>query len=48
MTIKEKIAYLETMNKVRYQQITELQAEVEELNEYVKGGVNHESNDSNE
>lgn len=48
MTIKEKIAYLETMDKVRDQQITELQAAVEELSAYMKGGVNHESNDSNE
>lgn len=48
MTIEEIIAYLETMDKVRDQQIKELQVAVEELSGCVNGGVNHESNDSNE
>ncbi|HGI1898392.1 TPA: hypothetical protein ACJRTL_000874 [Streptococcus agalactiae] len=48
MTIEEKITYLETMDKVRDQQIKELQVTVEELSGCVNGGVNHESNDSNE
>ena len=48
MTIEERIAYLETMDKVRDQQIKELQVAVEELSRGVNGGVNHESDDSNE
>ena len=48
MTIEERIAYLETMDKVRDQQIKELQLAVENLSRCVIGGVNHESNDSNE
>lgn len=48
MTIEEKITYLETMDKVRDQQIKELQVAVKELSRCVNGGVNHESNDSNE
>ncbi len=48
MTIEERIAYLETMDKVRDQQIKELQVAVENLSRCVIGGVNHESNDSNE
>lgn len=48
MTIEERIAYLETMDKIRDQQIKELQVAVEELSRCVMGGVNHESNDSNE
>lgn len=48
MTIEERITYLETMNKVKDQQIKELQVAVEELSRCVMGGVNHESNDPNE
>lgn len=48
MTIEERIAYLETMDKVRDQQIKELQVAVENLSRCVNGGINHESNDSNE
>ena len=48
MTIEEKITYLETMDKVRDQQIKELQVTVEELSGCVNGGVYHASNDSNE
>lgn len=48
MTIEERIAYLETMDKVRDQQIKELQVAVENLSRCVNGGVNHESNDFNE
>lgn len=48
MTIEGRIAYLETMDKVRDQQIKELQVAVEELSRCVNGGVNHESDDSNE
>ena len=48
MAIEERIAYLETMDKVRDQQIKELQVAVEELSRCVNGGVNHESDDSNE
>lgn len=48
MIIEERIAYLETMDKVRDQQIKELQVAVEELSRCVIGGVNRESNDSNE
>ena len=48
MTIEERITYLETMDKVRDQQIKEIQVTVEELSVCVNGGVNHESNDSNE
>ena len=48
MTIEERIAYLETMDKVRDQQIKELQVAVEELSRCVNGGVNHDSDDSNE
>lgn len=48
MAIEEKIAYLETMDKVRDKQIKELQVAVENLSRCVNGGVNHESNDSNE
>lgn len=48
MTIEERITYLETMDKVRDQQIKELQVAVEELSGCVNGGVNYESNDSNE
>ncbi|MDU5922882.1 MAG: hypothetical protein E6Z12_00950 [Finegoldia magna] len=48
MTIIERITYLETMDMVRDQRIKELQVAVEELSRCVMGGVNHESNDSNE
>ena len=48
MTIEERITYLETMDKVRDQQIKELQVAVENLSRCVIGGINHESNDSNE
>ena len=48
MTIEERIAYLETMDKVRDQQIKELQVAVEELIRCVNGCVNHESDYSNE
>lgn len=48
MTIEERIAYLETMDKVRDWKIKELQVAVEELSGCVNGGINHESNDSNE
>nr|DAX71928.1 MAG TPA: hypothetical protein [Caudoviricetes sp.] len=48
MTIEERIAYLETMDKVKDQQIKELQVAVEELTKYLGGGANHEGNDSNE
>lgn len=48
MTIEERITYLETMDKVKDQQITELQVAVEQLTKSLEGGVNHEGNDSNE
>ncbi|SUN62717.1 hypothetical protein [Streptococcus dysgalactiae] len=48
MTIEERITYLETMDKVKDQQITELQVAVKELAKSLEGGVNHEGNDSNE
>lgn len=42
MTIEERIAYLETMDKVKNQQITELQVAVENLSRCLKGGVKYE------
>lgn len=48
MIIEERITYLETMDKVKDQQITELQVAVEGLVKSLERGVNHEGNDSNE
>ena len=48
MTIEERITYKKKKKKVRDQQIKELQVAVEELSGCVNGGVNYESNDSNE
>ena len=48
MIIEERIAYLETMDKVKDQQIKELQVAVEGLVKSLEGGVSHEGNDSNE
>lgn len=48
MTIKKRIEQLELMDKIRNQQIKELQYAVKELTKALKGGVWHEGDDSNE
>lgn len=48
MTIEERISHLETMEKVKDQQIIELQVAVEELKKTFEGGVHREVNDTNE
>lgn len=48
MTIEERISYLETMDKVKDQQIKELQVAVKGRVKSIEGGVSNEGNDSNE